>query len=498
MRKISRTALLPALSALALLAVGCSATGASRSPDAGDPAGARPSSTAHATPASGQLAVAKAPPASATPTAVAHPAGAGRPAEKSSLKIASFDRSSGRAVITGPTRPAEDTAAGPGHTPTAAPRHSSKPGAGPGERPTVAVGDVVASAPAPGAPDGVLAKVTQVLGRTDRGTEVKTAPASLSALLGDAEADGEVPVDPASVTVEPLVKGVKVSWRKVGGVHSGPRGTKVPLGNLRLDVGTGIATAKDAPASAAASVAGFVQLAPAVEFSYDGTGSGSPGSPGGAYLGLSGDWSSQWQLKGQAAAHTPGGKPLRIPFAVLHADPVIQVGPVPVVVNLDLTCYVEVDADGRVSVEVKEDLAGGFRVGGSYSWAKGWKTVSESDIKATPVKASVAAAGRVKATLGAEATIGLYGAAGVTAELAPYLRGEAEGSATGSSDGTGSATGHWLVAGGVDLSGSLLFQLKIFGTPVFEKRIPLGALHREWKLAEGSGSVRTAPAEPRG
>ncbi|WKX69176.1 hypothetical protein [Streptomyces sp. XD-27] len=490
MRKISRTALLPALSALALLAVGCSAAGPSESSGPGKPAAARPSTAGDAatdSAASGQLAVGKGPAASAAPTAVARPAGGDRAVQKSSLKITSFDRRSGRAVIAAPApaaKPSKD--AGPSRTPA-----SGTPEDG---QDRLAVGDVVASGPVPGAPDGVLAKVTEVVGTTEKATEVKTAPATLNSLLGSAKANGQVPVDPASVTVEPLVKGVKVSWSKAGGVHSGPQGTKVPLGNLRLDVGAAIATPEDAPASAAASVSGYVQLAPQVEFSYNG-GAGHAGSPGGAYLGLSGDWSSQWRLKGRAAAHTPDGKPLRIPFAKLHADPVIQVGPVPVVVNLDLTAYVAVDADGRVSVDVKEDLKGDFRIGGSYSRADGWHAVSESDIKASPVTATVAAAGKVKATLGAEATVGLYGVTGVTAELAPYLRGEAEASATGSSDGSGSAVGHWLVAGGVDLSGALLFHLKIFGTPVFEKRIPLGSLHREWKLSEGNGSVRTTPAK---
>ncbi|MFD9911050.1 hypothetical protein [Streptomyces sp. NPDC059063] len=471
-----RTALLPALTALALLAVGCSAPGSSPEPSgAGQAAPARTSTSAPTDPgprSAGQLAVGKGPVASATPTAVAGATSGGRPARKSALKITSFDRRSGRAVVAAPTRPVKPTPTD--KTPTDKTR----------VRGSLAVGDVIASGPVPGARDGVLAKVTHVLGTSERGTEVKTAPTTLDTVLGAAEAKGKVPVDPASMDVEPLVKGVKVSWSKAGGARSGPHGTSVPLGSLRLDVGAGIATADDAPASAAASVSGFVQLAPEVEFGYDGT--GGSGAPGGAYLGLSGDWSSQWQLKGRAAAHTPDGKPLRMPFAKLHADPVIQVGPVPVVVNLDLTCYVAVDADGRVSVEVKENVKGDFRVGGSYSRARGWHAVSESDIKASPVKARVEAAGKVKATLGAEATVGLYGVTGVTAELAPYLRGEAEARATGASDGTGKAVGHWLVAGGMDLSGALLFHLKIFGTPVFEKRIPLGTLHREWKLAEGS------------
>jgi hypothetical protein len=42
------------------------------------------------------------------------------------------------------------------------------------------------------------------------------------------------------------------------------------------------------------------------------------------------------------------------------------------------------------------------------------------------------------------------------------------------------------VYGGVDLSGTLRLQLSIFGTPVLQRSIPLGSLHREWKLAGGS------------
>ncbi|MGH4035283.1 hypothetical protein ACQB60_40965 [Actinomycetota bacterium Odt1-20B] len=356
---------------------------------------------------------------------------------------------------------------------------------------------MIASAPAPGEPDGVLAKVTQVLGKKgEDGTEVKMAPATLNSVLGADKANGKVRVDPSEMTVEPLVKGVRLSWAKRGRPRVGPHGAKLPLGSLRLDVATSVATAKDAPASAAASASGFVQLAPDIDFSYDGSGSGegsanTDGVPGGAYIGLSGDWSSQWELKGQAAAATEPGKPLRMPFAKLHADPVIQVGPVPVVVNLDLTCYLAVEADGRISVDIRQDLKGDFRVGGSYSWSKGWTSVSRSDMTSTPVRATVAAAGRTKATLGAEASVGLYGMAGVSADIAPYLRGEAHASATAGTDGRASASAEWKAYGGLDLSGSLNAQLTVFGTPLFRKSIPLGALHREWKLSQGKVSTNT-------
>ncbi|GGU63060.1 hypothetical protein GCM10010211_30000 [Streptomyces albospinus] len=363
----------------------------------------------------------------------------------------------------------------------------------------MAVGDVIASAPAPGAPRGVLAKVTRVVGRTGHGTEVATAPATLDALLGDATAHGTVPVDPSSVTVEPLAPKVKVSWARNGGLRFGPHGAKLPLGTLRLDVGAALPTPPGGPVSAEASAAGYVQLTPEVDFSYEGSkdskgGKGSKGGGvGGASLTLAGDWSSQWELKGRAAASTEA-KPLRVPFAKLHADPVVQVGPVPVVVNLDLTCYLQIDADGKAAVDVKQDLKGDFAVGGSYRQASGWAPIAEARMHSTPVRATVAAAGKVKAGLGAEAGIGLYGSLGVTATVAPYLRADVAGSATAATDGTASATGRWSAFGGVDLSGALRAHLDIFGTPVLERRVPLGPLNREWKLAEGEGTVRRTPA----
>ncbi|MFJ4779148.1 hypothetical protein [Streptomyces sp. NPDC088762] len=463
MRTLARRLLLPGLTTLALAATGCSSTAHTGASDAAAPSPL--AATADGT--SQRLDVAAAPQGTPTPAAVARAAGKGT-TEKSSLKVTSYDRASGRAVIAkapqGPSR-----SPSPGRSPEA-------------DRP-VAVGDVIASAPAPGAPDGLLAKVTEVVGKTEGGTEVKTASTTLTSVLGDDKADGKVPVDPSSVTVEPLMKGVTFSWAKGRGMTFGPEGAKLPLGNLRLDVQAAVDTAPDAPASAGASVSGFVQLAPQVEFSYDGSSGGGSG-PRGAFLGMSGDWSSQWKLQGRAAAST--GAPKRIPFAKLHSAPVIQVGPVPVVVNLDLTCYVQVEADGRVTLDVQQDVKGDFKVGGSYAAGKGWTPVSASNVRSTPVKASVTAAGKVKGALGAEASVGLYGAVGVSADFAPYVRGEADVKAAASSDGRSSLSGAWALYGGFDLSGQLHLQLSLFGTPVFERRVPLGTLNREWALASGT------------
>ncbi|WUL07650.1 hypothetical protein OHT74_27175 [Streptomyces sp. NBC_00354] len=484
MRMLARRLLLPGLTTLALTATGCSSTPHTVAADAAAPATLAPAGDG----TSQQLDVAAAPQGTPTPAAVARAGGKGK-TEKSSLKVASYDQASGRAVIAkAPQGPAKSPA--PGKKPEAgksaeagkAPAAGTSPesGASPEADKPVAVGDVIASAPAPGAPNGLLAKVTEVVGKTDRGTEVKTASTTLASVLNDDKADGKVPVDPSSVTVEPLMKGVTFSWAKSQGVKFGPEGAKLPLGNLRLDVNAAVDTAPDAPASAGASVSGFVQLAPQVEFSYDGGGATGPRS---AFLGMSGDWSSQWKLQGRAAASTGAAK--RIPFAKLHSAPVIQVGPVPVVVNLDLTCYVQVEADGRVTLDVQQDVKGDFKVGGSYATGKGWTPVSASNVQSTPVKASVTASGKVKGALGAEASVGLYGAVGVSADFAPYLRGEADAKASASSDGKTSLSGSWALYGGFDLSGNLHLQLSLFGTPLFERKIPLGTLNREWALASG-------------
>ncbi|MFI8260291.1 MULTISPECIES: hypothetical protein [unclassified Streptomyces] len=474
MRMLARRLLLPGLTTLALTATGCSSTPHAGAADAAAPATLAPSGDG----TSQQLDVAAAPQGTPTPAAVARAGAKGR-TEQSSFKVASYDQASGRAVI---AKAPQGPAPGKSTTPSASakPSGSASASASPAADKPVAVGDVIASAPAPGAPNGLLAKVTEVVGKTDRGTEVKTASTTLAAVLNDDKADGKVPVDPSSVTVEPLMKGVTFSWAKTGGVKFGPEGAKLPLGNLRLDVNAAVDTAPDAPASAGASVSGFVQLAPQVEFSYDGSGGSGPR---GAFLGMSGDWSSQWKLQGRAAAST--GAPKRIPFAKLHSAPVIQVGPVPVVVNLDMTCYVQVEADGRVTLDVQQDVKGDFKVGGTYALGKGWTPVSQSNVKSTPVTATVTASGKVKGALGAEASVGLYGAVGVSADFAPYLRGEADAKASASSDGKTSLSGSWALYGGFDLSGNLHLQLSLFGTPLFERKIPLGALNREWALASG-------------
>ncbi|MFE7930728.1 hypothetical protein ACFU6S_18695 [Streptomyces sp. NPDC057456] len=459
---------MPALAVSALLlAAGCSSPSSQAEPPSSAAARQADAETA-ASAADRPLAVAAAPTGS-TATATAHPGDSDGRAHRTRLSVSSYDGKTRRAVI------ASDTA------PSATSSSSASPGASSAPHHT-AVGDVIASAPAPGAPNGLLAEVTKVIGETDEGTEVQTAPAQLNALLGDDTAKGSVPVAPAAFDIDELLPDVDVSWSKTADVHVGPEGATVPLGSLRLDVRADLPTVGNTSASAAASVSGFVQVAPQVDFRYGGK--GADAAPASAYLGVSGDWTSGWSLTGRAGA---SATPMRIPFATLHADPVLQVGPVPVVVNLDLTCYLQISGDGRITVDVEQSLQGDFTAGGTFGLGQGWTPVSSSDMKSTPVRTSVTSAGSVKAALGAQATVGLYGSVGVVADLAPYVRGEGAGTVTGT-DAVFDADGSWAVYGGVDLSGTLRLQLTIFGTPVFQRDIPLGALHREWKLA-GGGSA---------
>ncbi|MET8952246.1 hypothetical protein ACWEO4_14710 [Streptomyces sp. NPDC004393] len=487
-RKGHLRALMPALTAsVLLLASGCASGSGSSSASGASPAGQPEASAAAAGDADGALAVKAAP--AATSTALARPGATGTRAHRSTLKVSSYDRHTRRAVISQAVRTTPNPSgshtgpASPSAPPSGTPSRSAEPG-------RIAVGDVIASAPAPGAPDGLLAKVTQVIGETGDGTEVQTAPTTLDTLLGDDKAKGTVPVDPSSFDVERLLPDVKVSWAKTGDIHAGPEGAKLPLGSLRVDLKADVPTPAGTPVSADAAVAGYVQVAPEVDFSYGGGGTGDASAqagPASAYLGVSGDWTSQWSLKGRVGATA---KPVRVPFAKLHADPVLQVGSIPVVVNLDLTCYFEITGDGNVTVAVEQDLKGDFKAGGTYSPGKGWTPVNESTMTSSPVRTSLTAAGNVKAALGAQAAVGLYGAVGVSADLAPYVRGEASAAASAAASPgalpTAGAAGAWALYGGVDLSGALQLQLSVFGTPVLQRSIPLGTFHREWKLASGA------------
>lgn len=136
--------------------------------------------------------------------------------------------------------------------------------------------------------------------------------------------------------------------------------------------------------------------------------------------------------------HRRGGSPDRTPDAhgTHGGRPVARRSgppdrPVPVVVNLHLTCCIQVSGDGRNTVDVEQSLQDDLEAGGTFGLVRCWTPVSSSDMTSTAVHTSVTTAGSRRAALGAQATVGLYGSAGVVADLAPCVRGEGTGTVTG-------------------------------------------------------------------
>ncbi|WP_354640298.1 hypothetical protein [Kitasatospora camelliae] len=391
------------------------------------------------------------------------PAGGGTPAPGASATGASASKAApapGKSA--GPSASAAPSTAG---TPSAA--SSSAASQAPQE---VRAGQLIASPPTAAAPQGALLAVTAVQPKGDGTVTASTRPATLPELLGGAEADGKVAVDPHAVSVKPLVKDVKVSFAAdLGGVNADAAGT------LQLDVQAPIPL----PGGANAQASGSVSMRPAVHFAYHGARVGAPRT---ASVGFDLGAHAQWKVNGELSKGT--GKPLRVPLAELHADPVLNVGGLPVVVNLGLTAYLEISADGTVSVEVEQEFDGGWNVKADYAGDRGWSPLTkEGDTKVSPVRAKLSGKADVKAALGAEVSVGLYGAVGVEAVVKPYLLARAEGAvALDSKNGVTQANGTLGLYGGVDLTGALTAHLKIFGTPVIEGRVPLPVLHREWPI----------------
>ncbi|RLV10030.1 hypothetical protein CTZ27_01940 [Streptomyces griseocarneus] len=477
MGNLRRTAVLAPvlLTSLSLALVGCTPYGVDSSKTLGE----SESSSESGTPFSLQ----EHSPGGADPSAVAIPAGGGVKAQKSTVKVGSIDRKSGRAVIS-------QTAGQASPSPSGKPEPSATPDA----KKPVAVGDIVASKPVPGAPEGVLAKVTKVEKETPEGTEVRTAPVDLSTVLGDSKVENKLPVDPSAFKVDSLVPGVKVSWAKRGNVHAGPEGLKLPFGSMRIDVDTTLDTEKDAKregveSPSKASLKGFVQLAPQVDFNYYGRGSGD--GPSGAGLRLSGDWSSGFHFKGRTSP-TTNGKPVRVPFVVLHANPTFYIGELPVTVNIDLTCYVLIDADGKASLDIQQDpVKGDFALGSAFSLKEGWQPEAKANFTPNTLKADASAAVNAKVRFGTEANLGLYGSVGVKGDVAaPYVRTEVKGGVSGSTEGKAAADADWKLFAGVDLEGWVMPYLNIGGVQALAMRLPMPKVQREVQLAHGKGAIR--------
>ncbi|MFJ9691215.1 hypothetical protein [Kitasatospora sp. NPDC101183] len=347
---------------------------------------------------------------------------------------------------------------------------------GSGDATAARPGQLLASPPTSAAPQGALLAVTGVKpGAARDSLALTTRPATLPELLGATEADGQVPVDPHGITVTPLVKDLKAT---VGA--DGPGGVKADAsGTLEVVLSAPVPL----PDGLSLEATGSLQLHPAVHFAYHGAAASSPRT---ASVGFDLGAHAHWKVTGDAKRGT-GAAPVRVPFAKLQASPVLTVAGLPVVVNLGLTCYLEVGADGQVHLEAEQDAAGTWAVRADYTGGKGWTPTTSADTKVTPVQLRLTGRAAVRAALGVDVSLGLYDTVGVEAGVAPYVSARAEGSLVADSSGKApQVQGSWSLVGGVDLNGSLLAHLKIFGTPVIEGRLPLPPYHREWPLLGAS------------
>ncbi|MEU8509964.1 hypothetical protein AB0C76_00055 [Kitasatospora sp. NPDC048722] len=450
------------------------------------PAGAAPTSGAPRARATTAAAAPTVRP-TASATVAAAPAGAqqaaiGTPgkdggavtATAKNLQLTAYDPAGGTAVLAAAPGAAAPTASpsAPSAAPsTAAPSASASAAA-------VQPGALIASPPTAAAPQGALVAVTAVQPGAGDSIKLATRPATLAELLGGTEADGKVAVDPHGIKVTPLVKDLKATvGAGSGGVQADASGT------LEVDVNAPIPL----PEGASVAATGSLQLHPAVHFAYHGAAAGSPRT---ASIGFDLGANAHWKVTGDLARST-GAAPVRLPFAKLQASPVLTVAGLPVVVNLGLTCYLEISADGQVHVEAEQEATGTWSVRADYTGGKGWAPISDAaDTKVSPVHLRLNGKAGVRAALGAEASVGLYDTVGVETTVAPYLSAKAEGSLSADvPGGTPQAQGSWSVVGGIDLNGALTAHLKIFGTPIIEGKLPLPPFHREWPLLAGTAAL---------
>ncbi|MFF3109411.1 hypothetical protein ACFVSN_09500 [Kitasatospora sp. NPDC057904] len=395
------------------------------------------------------------------------------------LQLTAYDPAGGTAVLSAAPGTAAPGTAAPTASPSAPSAAPSK--ASPSASATAAAvqpGALIASPPTAAAPQGALVAVTGVQPGAGDSIKLATRPATLAELLGGTEADGKVAVDPHGIKVTPLVKDLKATvGAGSGGVQADASGT------LEVDVNAPIPL----PEGASVAATGSLQLHPAVHFAYHGAAAGSPRT---ASIGFDLGANAHWKVTGDLARST-GAAPVRLPFAKLQASPVLTVAGLPVVVNLGLTCYLEISADGQVHVEAEQEATGTWSVRADYTGGKGWAPISDAaDTKVSPVHLRLNGKAGVRAALGAEASVGLYDTVGVETTVAPYLSAKAEGSLSADvPGGTPQAQGSWSVVGGIDLNGALTAHLKIFGTPIIEGKLPLPPFHREWPLLAGTAAL---------
>ncbi|WP_139151430.1 hypothetical protein [Streptomyces sp. WMMB 322] len=131
-------------------------------------------------------------------------------------------------------------------------------------------GDVIASPPTEAAPEGALVKVEDVTSEDGGKAGITTSRAALTEVFGGAKADGKIPVSPSEWKVDPLVEELDVARGAAGA------GREANGKNLHLDFGTGLPGGDEAGQEQPTEVDGYLDIAPKVDFSYDGHGSADP------------------------------------------------------------------------------------------------------------------------------------------------------------------------------------------------------------------------------
>jgi len=241
--------------------------------------------------------------------------------------------------------------------------------------------------------------------------------------------------------------------------------------NIPLDGVTGIAaTSEGGP-----SLSGWVGLTPKLIFSY-GQKNVDGAKPYQAEVGVGGKYTYGWKVHAalDGLADT-GEQAIELPFATVHLNQTFFVGPVPVVLSVDLTYFYRITADGDLSIDAEQSTTGEFAVGGSYDSRTGWaplnRNTATTEGDPTP---TLTGKGDLRAAIGADLTVLLYDSAGVTGRLSPYLRAAVDASI---------APARWGVYAGFDLTAALTLQLKIFGITLLKADLPIPPVHTEWRIA---------------
>ncbi|AUG82049.1 hypothetical protein CFP65_7470 [Kitasatospora sp. MMS16-BH015] len=394
-----------------------------------------------------QTATVAAPAASAGAAAPATPAAAG-------LALSSYDPNSGQAVL----KPTANSPAGPA-----------------GSAAAVQPGQLIDSPPTPAAPQGALVAVTGVQQAADGTVAVTTRPAALPELLGATKASLQAPLDPASLQVQPQVKDLQVS------INLTPTSGQ---GTIAGGLGLSADTTVPLPNGSTAHLAGSVEIDPTVSFSYQ----GGVLTPQQARIGFDLGAHADWHISG---ANLGAGVAFKIPLAKLSSSPVVMVGPLPVVINLDFVLSLDVSADGTVTVDAEQSYDGHWGVHSDYTSAQGWTTTTDPGTSTvSPLKLNLSGSASLKTGLLAEGTIALYDSLGVKASIEPYLRTAVNGTVVLGS-GAPSGGGTVDLYGGLDINGALMARLAILGTPILEKDLPFLAYHQEWPIT--SQSLGQAP-----